>query len=188
MNIYVILKNKQKDEYELEKFEEVNWKRLKPIIDPERIIYATPDIEDERLKNFNEIIWNRVYSPIHKIFTKIIIPFTPDKITVMNEIAMEKSLSLEKKYQEKYEQYEKDREERKRLRLEKVRTSDKFQEFIKAKETNDSLIPDETSEIDALQKWKELNFIMPPPKAIKKIKENYKMSWTDFIQHIKNNF
>lgn len=93
------------------------------------------DIEDERLKDFDEIIWGRYFDPQHIVYKKIFIPFTPDNIQKMQ-----------------------------------------------------GLYDEITDEMDAIHKWKELGYVMPAPKVIEKIKNNYNMSWSKFKNHIVNNF
>ena len=119
---------------------------------------------------------------------KITIPFTPDNIIQMEKDGKEKSEIAIKEYKTAVEIHEKKLAENKKARIEKDRNSNKFNEFLNAKKINDNLIDENMSEIDALYKWKELNFIMPPPIGIKKIKESYNMPWSKFIKHIQDNF
>lgn len=188
MNIYVILKNIYKNEFELERFDEDFWNVKKPFIDPERIIYSTIDIEDEKIKDFKDIIWGRVFEPEKKIYSKVIIPFTPNNIIQMKKEYKEKTKGYKKKYKEIYDNLEALRKQRKQEKIKKYRSSDIFKEYLSKKNNSDSLISEDTPEIDAIYKWIELDYIMPPPKRIEDIKKTYNMPWSKFIKHIQDNF
>lgn len=188
MTIYAILKNKFENCDELERFDEEKWERRKALIDNSRILYSTMDIEDERLKDFDEIIWGRYFDPKNIVYKKIFIPFTPDNIQKMQGLYDEITEDLLKKTIELCEQLEKQKEEKRKKRIEERKDNPIFQSYIELKEYNNSLIPEGTDEMDAIHKWKELGYVMPAPKVIEDIKNNYNMSWSKFKNHIVNNF
>lgn len=188
MTIYSILKNKFENCDELERFDEEKWERRKGLIDSSRILYSTCDIEDEKLKDFDKIIWGRYFDPKYKVYKKIFIPFTPDNIQKMQSLYDEITEELLKKTIELCEELERKKEEKHKKRIEERKNNPKFQTYIEQKEYNNTLIPEGTNEIDAIHKWKELEYVMPAPKVIENIKKSYNMSWSKFINHIIDNF
>ena len=60
----------------------------------------------------------------------------------------------------------------------------KLMEHRNLVEEQNKLIPLDMEERDATLKWRELDFITPPPDRIKHIKQTYNMSWKEFKEHI----
>ena len=60
----------------------------------------------------------------------------------------------------------------------------KLMEHRNLVEEQNKLIPLDMEERDAMLKWRELDFITPPPDRIKHIKQTYNMSWKEFKEHI----
>lgn len=185
--VYVILQNTKKEKY-LNRMSFEIWEKVKLSLDPKSIIYVTKDIHDSEIQTFDTINYNSIFHPLEKKFHYIKIPFTPDNIEFMN-------IESEKKYNELKEKYDKEvfeKEERRKARIQKKHDENEkngnYEKLLNAQIEADSLIPIEMNEMDAIYKWRELNYQMPAAHRIAQIKESYNMSWSEFKLYIQNNF
>ena len=184
MDHYVIVKNSK--EIELERFEEERFQKAYKYFEPGRIIYESPDIEDERFKEFETIIWDRFFNFHARSNAKVIIPFTPDDIESMRENA---KYVKEEKIKAMHERIQKDKMKHYEAVQKKI-NSDEY----KMKQENhramvaemDKLIPPETEDYEAISKWRELGFPLPPPSKITNLRKEYNKSWDDFIELCNN--
>lgn len=181
MYIYAIIKklSKNGEVLEPECFEEEEWEKTKLRIKKEQIVFSSPDVEELRQYNFDEIIWGRVFDPVGKSFRKIWVKLTYN-VAEMEQLFEAELANLLETINQKLEEA-------------KIKADIKYELYTKpikenhnmAVEETSRLIPEDLDEHEALMKWKELNFIMPPPKKISTIKLSYNMSWKQFIEHVK---
>ncbi|MCR5401018.1 MAG: hypothetical protein K6E78_05410, partial [Treponema sp.] len=111
---------------------------------------------------------------------------TPDDIESMRENA---KYVKEEKIKAMYERIQKDKMKHYEAVQKKI-NSDEY----KMKQENhramvaemDKLIPPETEDYEAISKWRELGFPLPPPTKITNLRKEYKKSWDDFIELCNN--
>ena len=182
MYLYVILETYDKGK-EIERFTEEKWNEVKPRLNPLRIVYVTSDLSDEKLKDFDRIIWDRLYNPLTRIYEKIVIPFTSDyeKNCKAAETETNRKLMI---IEERAEQLRINRDIRiKRKRAENLENGN-YERLNQIQNEMDQLIPMETEEIEAFSIWKTTGYKRPAGRRIEGIKEDYNMSWKDFINFI----
>ncbi len=185
MNMYVILSVAGSEE--LEMFSEEAWNTAKERITPERIIYVTPDLNDERLSLFDSIVWGRIFNPILKQYQKIKIPFTKD-IEQMNKEAENYLKTKLEKIQNQTEQMQEARARRIEKKKMENLANGNIENLIKSKAEMDEKIPMSMNEFDALALWKKLSFKQPAGHRIEQIKQSYEMSWNAFRHFVDENF
>lgn len=180
MNIYVVLSTRD-GKGEIERFDEEKWNVLKARIDKDRILYVTPDISDTKLKEFKfpEIIWDRVFNPIGNNYKKIKVALSYD-VESMNSEFEKQLITSEKEIESQIVKIEEIKQKKYEKNLPKLKL------HKEAVNQNDSLIPEDMEEHEALITWKNSGFIMPPPHKISDIKNTYNMSWTNFKKHIES--
>ena len=185
MNYYVVLSVNGSEE--LEHFTEEKWNVSKERISPERILYVTCDIEDERISDFETIIYDRIFNPFQKNYQKIKVPFSD------NILEMEKAADL--LIQEKYIQIAKIEKEMKDVRERRISRkvmqnmeNGNYDRLRENQELMNKKIPMDMNEFDALSEWKKLSFVKPAGKRIEEIKKSYQMSWTAFTRFVDVNF
>lgn len=184
MYVYVILTSNAIPK-ELERFTEEKWAMVKARLNPIRIIHVSPDLNDPAFSEFKEIVWDRNFNPINKGYEKIKVPFTRN-FDEMEKAALLKIQEKKKNIAERYDQMLKEREIKKINRRQKQLESGNIKELNERQDFINSQIPLDTDEMDALSLWRELDFYMPAGKRIEQIKESYNMSWSRFVEFVKN--
>ena len=180
--IYAIIRQHHNQKLYIERFTEEKWANL-PLYfveDTTKIPYFTKDITDPELLKVKEIIWDRLYNPKQRAKVKIVVPFTPDNIPLMAERAEEIIAEKEKLYR----QIEMREQEAQAQKAERLRP--KLEAQLKLHDENvakySELIPDDMEMFAAMKKWRDLNFIAPPPRRILEIKKTMNLSWEHFRQ------
>ena len=177
--VYAVLKMSHNNQIYLERFSDEAWEHASPVLNEKKgkVIYVTKDIDDEELKAYKEIVWMRFYSPVSKANIKIIIPFTPDDIPFMEEKA-------EEIVKEKQQKIEKQLQDIKDYRIQKKendpRILENARQHAEQVSEQDELIPMDMDEFQAMIKWRESGFIMPPARRILELKKSYNKSWEQF--------
>lgn len=185
MDMYVILK--VGDFEELEHFTEDKWEITKTRINPDRVLYVTPDIDDERLNVFNMIVWERVFNPVTKQYQKSTVPFSKDVKQIEKESSIKVNEIL-KKIEEKSIEMEEARARRIEKKKEKNIQNGNYDNLMNTKKEMDELISLSMNEFDALSAWKKTDCRQPAGKRIEQIKLSYNMSWNAFTAFVKDNF
>ena len=184
MDHYVIVRNSK--EIELERYDEKKYEKAKKYFEEGRIIYESPDVEDIRFKEFKTIIWERFFNYHSQSNSKVIIPFTPDNIELMKENAKEaKEIKLknmiDRIHQDRLAHYE---------AVQRKINSDEYkmkqENHRKMVKEMDKLIPPETEDYEAISKWRNLGYPLPPPTKITNLRKEYNKSWNDFIELCNN--
>lgn len=111
MNVYVVMQ-KVFFKKELKRYDDDFWNVQKSFVNPNKLVYSTMDVEDRKLKKFDEIIWKTVFDIENLRRLEIKVPFTPDNIKQMENEVKEKSKIYEARYQEIYDHLEEMEEER----------------------------------------------------------------------------
>ena len=184
MDHYVIVKNSK--EIELERFDEKRLEQALKYFEKGRIIYESPDIHDEHFSKFSEIIWDRYYNSYSHSNAKVIIPFTPDDIEEMNYVSEKLK---EEKIKIMIEQIGKDKLKHYEAVMNKINSDEyklKQQNHREMVEEMDKIIPPDTDEYEAISKWRNLGFPLPPPTIITNLRKSYNKSWNDFIEICNN--
>ena len=178
--IYAVIRQQHNNKLYIERFTEEKWENL-PLYfveDTTKIPYFTNDITDSELSKIKEIIWDRLYNPKQRSQVKIIVPFTPDNIPLMEEKALEIIVEKEKLYR----QIEMREQEEKSAKAERLKP--KLEAQLKVHDDNvrknSELIPDDTEMFAAMKKWRDLDFIAPPPRRILELKKSMNLSWEKF--------
>ena len=104
------------------------WEKRKLYLDPSIIVYSTTDIEDERIRDFDEIIWGKILEPVRKKFTKVKVKFDPHHFQEMEESACEKLKALIAVYEKRFMRKEGKRMER--ILRERQENIDRFNRMI----------------------------------------------------------
>lgn len=185
MDIYVILS--VGDFEELEHFTQEKWEITKTRINPDRVLYVTPDINDERLNVFDSIVWERVFNQITKQYQKSTVPFTKD-VNQMAEESNKNVMEILKKIEEKTVEMAEARARRIERKKEKNLLNGNYDNLNNAKAEMDELIPLSMNEFDALATWRKLDCRQPAGRRIEQIKLSYNMSWNAFAAFVRNNF
>ncbi len=178
--IYAVIRQQHNNKLYIERFTEEKWENL-PLYfveDTTKIPYFTKDITDSELSEIKEIIWDRLYNPKQRAKVKIVVRFTARKIPLMGEWALESIAEKERLYR----QIEMREQEQKSAKAERLRP--KLEAQLKLHDENvrknSELIPDDTEMFAAMKKWRDLDFIAPPPRRILEIKKSMNLSWEHF--------
>ena len=180
MYIYVVrkIKNGVFSKTSCERFSEENWEEIRKTINPKSIVLVTANIEELKQFNFEKITWTRFYNIHAKSNVRINVSLTYDE-TQMEEEAKDLLSKIEAETENQWKEVIKNRDEK----WEKEGIP-KLMEHRNLVEEQNKLIPLDMEERDALLKWRELDYITPPPDRIKQIKQTYNMSWKEFKEHI----
>ncbi|EID83984.1 hypothetical protein MSI_25960 [Treponema sp. JC4] len=181
MYIYVVRKieNGSFSKTHCERFSEEIWEEIRKTINPKSIVLVTANIEDLKQFNFEKITWTRFYNVHTKSNVRIKVTLTYDEIQ-MEEEAKDLLSVIETESVNQWKEVIKKRDEK----WEKEGIP-KLMEHRNLVEEQNKLIPLDMEEMDAMLKWRELDFITPPPDRIRHIKQTYDMSWREFKEHIK---
>lgn len=179
--MYIIIKTSQGITFE--HMTDDKWADVSGKITKTKIIFVSPDRHDNTIQNyhFNEIIWDRYFSPVSKSYEKIIIPYSEE---LTDKELEEKACIL---LHSKTERDSSIIQKRKQLKKEKFIKKQPLYEKKLAEHNNivcdmNELIPQDLDEFSAIQKWKSLNFPQPPADRIKEIKNSYNTTWSKFIE------
>ena len=180
MYIYVVRKIENENYSKIygERFLETNWEEIRKTINPMSIVLVTANIEELKQFNLKKITWTRFYNVHTRSNVRIKVALTYDE----NQMEKEAEALLSKIENETEEQW-KEIIKRRDEKWEKEGIP-KLKEHRNLVEEQNKLIPLDMEERDALLKWRELDFITPPPDRIKHIKQTYNMSWKEFREHI----
>ncbi len=182
MYLYVILETYDKGR-ELERFTEEKWNEVKVRLNPVRIVYVTSDLSDEKLMDFDRIIWDRFFNPLSRVYEKVIIPFTQNYEENCKAAEKENNRKL-LVLQEREEQARINRDIRiKKKKAENLQNGN-YERLNQVQDEMNKLIPMETDEIEAFSIWKSTGYKRPAGKRIESLKADYNMSWKDFIYFI----
>ena len=182
MYFYVILNSYDKGK-EVERFSEEKWNEVKSRINPLRIAYVAEDLGDKRLKNYNQIVWDRVFNPITHVYEKIVIPMSDDYEENCRNAETEKNRKLAI-MNERAEQLRLSRELRINRKREENLENGNFDRLNQLQEEMNKLIPEDTEEIEAFSIWKSTGYRRPAGKRIEGLKKDYNMSWKEFIEFL----
>ncbi len=179
--VYVVYVTSKKEQI-LERFNDSTWEYLKNRY-PE-ILYVTKEIDDPELKKYEckSIIWERFVSPISKAKERISVKYVPENVLEMEK---EASLKLQKKQEtvDAWNKKIKELKDEKYIRNLPKKLESQRQHAAELSE-NDKYFEEEMTEYEIMCKWKELNFIMPPPSKVLAIKKEYKKTWEEFKEII----
>lgn len=184
--VFVVRRNKE-NTIILERYSENYWSKAKKIISKEDIIYITKDIRDSKLVEFNleTIIWKRFKDIDLDQYRKIIVPFTPDNIGLMEERAGQLWIEY---YMEQLE-----REIARKRKQEKAAISKaNYEEARRKIEAGYGILTLTDSPEDqnkALELWIQEGMKMPAPYIISDLKRNKypDLSWKQFKEKMLNN-
>lgn len=182
MDVFVILDSVATGT-ELERFTEEKWKETKARIDPKRIIYASRDIDDSQFSEYKNIIWNRLYNPITRLYEKILIPFTTNYEENIQATATEQNRK-ETQIKLCIDEISKVTNIRIKNRIDENIENADDDHLFQVSESMNKIIPMETDEMDALRIWQTLDFMRPAGNRIEQIKNEYGMPWENFIRFI----
>lgn len=180
MYLYVVRKieNGSFSKIHCERFLETEWEEIRKTINPQSIVLVTANIEELKQFNLKKITWTRFYNVHTRSNVRIKVALT------YNELQMEKEAeALLSKIETESESQWKEIIKRRDEKWEKEGIP-KLMEHRNLVEEQNKLIPLDMEERDAMLKWRELDFITPPPDRIKQIKQTYNMSWKEFKEHI----
>lgn len=179
---YVILESYDKGK-EVERFSQEKWNEVKPRLNPLRINYVTTDLSDEKLKDYDRIVWDRLLNPITRMYEKIVIPLSSDYEENCRNAETETNRKL-MLMEEKAEQIKESRELRiQRKRQENIENGT-FDKIAQIRDEMNKLIPEDTEEIEALALWKASGYRQPAGRRIEELHKDYGMSWREFIKFI----
>ena len=174
-DIYAITVMAHNGKKYVERFPKIKWEYL-PLHaknDTAKFPYYSANITDKEFSGIEEIIWDRVYNARLKINAKIIVPFTPDDIALMEKRAISE-------IQERNEKWQKQIDEIDQKKAEKSRQS--FTEYQAHLEKVDKYFTDDMTDFDAIMQWKKMNYVMPAPLRILRIKKELDKSWEQFVE------
>lgn len=182
MDVFVILDSVATGT-ELERFTEEKWGEAKSRINPTRIIYVTNDICDSKLTEYKNITWNRLYNPITRLYEKILIPFTTNYEENIQAAATEQN-HKETQIKLCIDEISKVTNIRIKNRIDENTENADDDHLFQVLESMNKIISMETDEMDALRIWQTLDFMCPAGNRIEQIKNEYGMSWENFIRFI----
>lgn len=182
MYVYVILETYDKGN-ELERFSEKKWNEVKDRLNPLRIIHISRDLNDDRFKDYEYIVWDRIFNPLLKIYEKIIVPFSTDFIENCKKAEAEKNRKL-KIIEERVEQKKINRAIRINRKRERNMENGNYERLRQVQEEMSRLIPSDMDEMEAFATWKSLDYRRPAGNRIEQIRKEYNMPWNSFIRFI----
>lgn len=182
MYVYVILETYDKGK-ELERFSEEKWNEVKPRLNPLRIAYVTTDLNDERLKNYDRIIWDRVFNPMTRVYEKIIIALSQDYEENCRNAETEKNRKL-MLMEERAEQLRISRDLRIQRKKQENIENGNYDRLGQIQSEMNQLIPEGTEEIEAFSIWKSTGYRRPAGNRIESLRKDYNMTWKEFINFI----
>lgn len=174
-DIYAITAMAHNGKKYVERFPKIKWEYL-PLHaknDTAKFPYYSANITDKEFSGIEEIIWDRIYNARLKINAKIIVPFTPDDIALMEKRAISE-------IQERSEKWQKQIDEIDQKKAEKSRQA--FTEYQAHLEKVDKYFTDNMTDFDAIMQWKKMNYVMPAPLRILRIKKELDKSWEQFVE------
>ena len=173
-DVYAVVVMAHNGKKYVERFSKAKWEYIPLQVrnDTTKYPYYSSDITDKEFRGIEEIIWDRVYNAKLKMSAKIKVPFTPDDIPLMEENAVSE-------IQKRNEKWQMQIDEMNQRKAENSRQS--FIEYQEHLEKVDRYFSDEMTDSDAIIQWKKLNYVMPAPSRILKIKKELDKSWEQFI-------
>ncbi|MBR4322804.1 hypothetical protein [Treponema sp.] len=173
-DVYAVVVMAHNGKKYVERFSKAKWEYIPLQVrnDTTKYPYYSSDITDKEFRGIEEIIWDRVYNAKLKMSAKIKVPFTPDDIPLMEENAVSE-------IQKRNEKWQMQIDEMNQRKAENSRQS--FIEYQEHLEKVDRYFSDEMTDYDAIIQWTKLNYVMPAPSRILKIKKELDKSWEQFI-------
>ena len=174
-DVYAITVMSHNNKKYIERFSKIKWDYV-PLTqknDTTKYPYYSSNIKDKEFSGIEEIIWTRLYSSKLKLSAKVVIPFTPDNIPLMEK---EAASEIQKRY-EKWQKQIDDMERKKNEEYEKNHSLN-----LAHHEKIEKYFTEDMTDFDAIMQWKKLDFIMPAPYRILKIKKQLGKTWEQLIE------